>query len=345
MKYFSLNTRDRVYGFLFSLILFFAPIFALSQEVAVETEAEEDPTGLSITIENIPGDPSVVVGDFVVGPGKIDTRISPGKSRIVNLTITNRLGSDHIFKFDIEDMTGSSEPSKTVQLLGDEKGPYTLKEYIQLPSGEITLQHNERAVVPVRISIPADAEPGGRYGSVLVNTVAIEADNNREQEYQAQSPIVARIGTLFFVTVPGDVETAGRLLDFTTVPDKDFYSSGPVTFGVTFGNSGSIHLAPYGTLSITDLFGREVGYVELQPWFAMPQTERFREIIWDSDYLFGRYTATLKLNRSYENIIDEREVVFFVLPWKPILVAFIVIFVFVYFLRTVFNRFEFRRKV
>lgn len=292
------------------------------------------------TTETIPGGSSVV-GDFVVGPGKIDVTLKPGESTVIEMTVTNRTGEKRIFNLTTEDMTGSDDPSIPVVLLGSDRGPYSLRDYIHIPEYHFELDHNERARIPVTINIPADAEPGGLYGSVLVDTVAIEAESGTTGNASPQSAIVARIGTLFFVTIPGVVEKEGALKTFGTVPPRTFYQSGPISFGVLFGNTGSIHLAPYGEVRVTNMLGEEVGSVDLEPWFIFPHATRLREITWDREFLFGRYTATISLNRSYDDIIDTKSFSFWVLPWKVLLLGFIGVFVTVFLIRTFFRTFEF----
>ena len=289
------------------------------------------------------GDPAP--GDFVVGPGKVELEIKPGTSKTVMMMVTNRIGKQHDFFLSTEDATAGRDPGVTVELLGGERGPYTLRDYITLPTSKITLENGQRARFPVTISVPADAEPGGRYGSVLVRTVAVEGTDGRADNIAPQSPIEARIGTLFFVTISGETHREGKLLELNTIPDKAWFEQGPITFGIMFDNSGSIHLAPYGRLSITNMLGDEVGFLELEPWFAMPKSQRFREVIWNNSNLLGRYTATLELNRGYDDIIDTQSVTFWVLPWKIVLGALAGIFLILFLIRSFFKNFEFKRKV
>ena len=105
--------------------------------------------------------------DFVVGPGKIELWMDAGEKKIDNFYITNRLGQEMSFKVEIEDFKGSRDPGQTTVLLGEEKGPYSLRDYIHPETTEFTFKHGERMILPVEISIPQDAEPGGLYGSVL----------------------------------------------------------------------------------------------------------------------------------------------------------------------------------
>ena len=126
-------------------------------------------------IEGIPGEGGVV-GDFVVGPGKVDLTLKPGESKIVQMTVTNRTGERRIFNLTTEDAAGSADINTPIVLLGSDRGPYSLKDYLSFSDAHFELGHNERAIVPVTIAVPSDAEPGGLYGSVLVDTVAIPSN-------------------------------------------------------------------------------------------------------------------------------------------------------------------------
>jgi hypothetical protein len=293
--------------------------------------------------EGIPGG-DAVVGDFVVGPGKVDLTLKPGETKIVQMTVTNRTGERRIFNLTTEDAAGSTDVNTPIVLLGNDRGPYSLKDYLSVPHKRFELGQNQRARIPVAISIPADAEPGGLYGSVLVDTVAIEADSGETTDTVPQSAIIARIGTLFFITVPGEVEKDGKLKDFGTIPQKSFFQSGPIKFGVYYENNGPIHLAPYGEIRITNMLGDEVDFVQLEPWFVLPQSQRLREVSWNREFLFGRYKATAQVNRSYDDIVDSMSFTFWVLPWKIVLAAFGAVFVVVFSFRALFRTFEFKRK-
>lgn len=294
-----------------------------------------------ITLENVgAGD----YGDFVVGPGKVELPLNPGETRVVEMTVTNRMREPRVFEIEVEDAAGSRDISRPIVLLGDDEGPYTLKDYISVPEWSFTLQAGQRARIPVTISIPGDAEPGGRYGSVLVTTTTLPEDTTLSSNARPTSAIVSRIGTLFFITTPGIVELDGKLEQFSTTPERMLYNSGPINFSILFDNSGSIHLNPYGSISITNMLGEEVGFVELDPWYALPQSLRYREVEWGREFLFGRYTATLELNRGYNDIIDTDKITFWVLPIHivgPIAGGLVIL---VLLIRYISTRFEFRRK-
>lgn len=288
-------------------------------------------------IETIPGQD--VFGDFVAGPGKIELEIKPGESVTRNITVTNRMGDTRFFKLEVEDFTGSDNAEATVVLLGDEKGPYSLKDYISFPEDTFELKHGERAVIPVTVFVPADAEPGGLYGSVLSSTAS-----KPNEVSGASNTIVARIGTLFFVTIPGPVHNDGQLKEFTTKGSQKMFGAGPIDFRLLYENRGSVHVNPYGEIRVKNLLGKEVANIEVSAWFAMPGSLRSREVKWPSSFLIGKYTAVASINRGYDNIVDTMEFSFWVIPVKLLAVFVIALALLILGLRFIVTRFEIRKK-
>ncbi len=328
---------------------------ASAQETATGTDAMEgDPTQEAGTVqtpaqagystEMLTSASDEVPGDFVVGPGKTELTVAPGSSKTVEIIVSNRTGEEREFELFVEDATGSDDPRTPVVLLGDDRGPYTLKDYIQLPTKKLTLKHNQRARIPVTVAVPPNAEPGGRYGSVLVTTVSKKADIAETNGASPSSAIISRVGTLFFLTIPGETEIAGELHSFATVPDQQFFTEGPINFQILYENKGDLHLNPYGEIRITNLFNEEVGFVELDPWFALPKSLRSREISWNRELLIGKYTATAHINRGYDDIIDTQTITFWVLPWKIVLPVFLGLFLVFFIIRFFARNFEFKRK-
>ncbi len=281
-------------------------------------------------------------GDFVVGPGRAEIEVKPGQTVTYEISVANRISDGRRFELAVEDITGSADGRNSVIMLGDERGPYSIRDYISFPKNNFVLNLGERARIPITISIPKDAEPGGYYGSVLISTVRV--DDKESVEGTTRSPIIARIGTLFFITVPGAVEKGGALKDFSVVGDKIWYEKGPIDLSVLFENTGSIHLNPYGEIRIKNFFNEEVGFVELDPWFSLPKSLRSREVSFDRELLVGRYTATAYINRGYDDVIDEMSTTFWVLPWKIMGGIFFTLFIILFGIRFFLRTFEFKRK-
>ena len=305
---------------------------------ASTTNAVVSPTAPWYTSDFISGD--IQVGDFVIGPGKAELTIKPGESVTRTISVTNRISDNRRFALTVEDMSGSANPNEAVVLLGDQNGPYSLRDYFSFPDNEFTLALGERAQIPVTITMPPNAEPGGYYGAVLVSTI----QNSESDGKTVATPVIARVGTLFFITVPGASEKKGAVTDFSTIPNKFFFTKGPITMGILFENTGSIHLGPYGEVKVQNMLGEEVGFVEIEPWFVLPKSMRLRELTWDREMLLGRYTITANINRGYDDVIDTKVIHVWVLPWQFMLTVFgVLVMIFILF-KFITSRFEFKRK-
>lgn len=311
-------------------------------ETATTTPSSSATEGDNYPREQLASDE--VFGDFVVGPARFEVELAPGESRTVEMTIANRMGMGRTFSFETEDTIGSEAGDQAIQLLGDEEGPYTLRDYINVPHDSFFLEHAERARIPVTITIPPDAEPGSRYGSLLVAVTSDRTDVDAEGGARPASAIVSRISTLFFVTTPGEQEYNSELIDFQARNGRWLYAQGPITFDIVSENFGTIHTTPYGRITITNILGEEVGVRNLDPWFVMPESVRTREVRWDREFLIGRYVATVEVNRGYDDIVDVETFAFWVVPWKLVGAVFVGLFLFFLLLRFVFSRFEFKRK-
>ena len=281
-------------------------------------------------------------GDFVVGPGRAELEIKPGQTVVYEMSIANRISDNRRFELEIEDVSGTEDGNQAVVFLGESRGPYTIKDYISFPEDHFNLELGERARIPVTISIPADAEPGGYYGGVLVSTV--KNDGATTEAGTAQSPIIARIGTLFFITVPGETLKAGETKSLSLATPKPWFEKGPIELHLLYENTGSVHLNPYGELRIRNFFGEEVGFVEVEPWFVLPKSLRTRTVMFDREVLFGRYTVTASINRGYDDVVDEVSTVFWVLPWKVLVSVFLFVFILLFSIRFFVRTFEFKRR-
>lgn len=277
-------------------------------------------TALAFQLEVIPDTP--VMKDFVLGPGKEDLFLEPGERVTKEITVVNRLGEDMDFKVELEDFSGSYDTEETVKFFGPEKGPYSMKDYIKPDVYEFSLKHGERITIPVTIDIPEDSQPGGLYSSVLVST---NPEDKKTTDNSQQTRIISRLAALYFVRVAGEVREAGSLQDFKVSDTKQgFYEKGPIPFEIYYKNEGSVHLSPFGKITVKNMLGRSVGEMEVKEFFAMPDSLRKVVVQWGGSFMLGRYTASLSLDKGYQATPaepDTMEISFWVLPWKVLLGA------------------------
>lgn len=331
---------------LYVLVAFVFPILLFAQESELATttipgdSVSESDNQDWFTVERLIG--TIDNGDFVVGPGRSEINLQPGETQTIFVSIANRISDDRTFKLEVVDVTGSSDGSSALNLVEGERGPYSITDYISFPEDTMTLKLGDRARVPVTVSLPPNAEPGGYYGSILVSTVQVGQEAT--DTAMPRNPIIARVGSHVFLTVGGQQQYTGETLGIDTIPSTNWYTEGPINLGITYENTGSVHLNPYGEITITNILGEQVGYVELEPWFVLPKSLRTREIGWDREFLFGRYTVEAKINRGYDDIIDTVSTSFWVIPYQFIGAVFGVLFIGFLLIRLFFRTFEFKRK-
>lgn len=285
--------------------------------------------------------------DFVVGPGKTEIRMNAGETSTKSITVTNRYGAEMRFTLVIEDFGSPDSGNDVIKLLGSEKGPYSLRDYLKPDTMTFVLQHGDRATIPVNVEIPKDATPGGLYGAVIVTTESTDPlDLVREEEVSGGLKFVSRVASLFFVRINGEVKEEGKVSEFKT--GKKWYKGGPVNFSWLYQNTGNVYNNPFGILEIKNLYGTVVDQITINPYFVMPSSTRLTEKTWSRDFMLGRYKATLQLNRGYGDNIDTKTIYFWVLPWKVIAIMLVGLFLILAIIRGIrrwFKRnFEYKGK-
>lgn len=283
------------------------------------------------------------VGDFVLEPGKIDVYLEAGETVTRTIFVTNRNPRKIRFKIETEDIQGNRSEVNPVTLLGDKAGPYPFKDALLPPKTVFELDFGQKIAIPIQIKIPSNASPGGHYAAVIISN-----EPDRTQKDVGGARVVSRLGALFFVRVKGEAKEDGVLKEIRVAgPSRWFYEKGPFTFEMLFENSGTVHLVPYGQIRVTNLFGETVGEVPVDAYFSLPGSLRYRQVEWQSGFLLGRYTATAHLFRGYKNsndIADTKSVSFWVIPKMLLLELFAALLVIILIIRSIFSRFEFRKR-
>jgi hypothetical protein len=270
------------------------------------------PSTLAAQIEKNPN--ASVEGYFRVGPAKVEQAVPAGESRTVSLMVENRTGRVQDFAVSFEDFVAGDNPEEAVKLLGDEKSAYSLKDFMSVPLKTFTLAHGDKVTLPVLISMPVQATAGGYFGSVIVSASQSSSRIAEETRTYSGASVVGRIATLVFVSVPGEVVEEGRLENFSVKNGKKIIFGSSIPLRILYRNTGTVALNPYGLVEVKNIFGTTVARRELDPWFALPQSLRTRDVSFDGHGFFGRYTVIASVNRGYDDIVDEESVTVYVVP-------------------------------
>ena len=287
-------------------------LFILSWILCVNISFAQENTKSGITI-------SPITFELTANPG--DT-IS-NKVKIYNPT--NRIIS---IKVEAEDFRAVGEEGKVVTTSEtDEDTSYSLRKWIKLIPNEFTLEPGSEKIVDFIIKVPENAEPGGKYGSILAGITGSVLEKG------SGTSVVTKTGALVLLMVSGDLNEELIVSDFSA---PSFSEYGPVPFEIKFKNTGTVHVKPRGFVVITDLFGKKVTEIEFSQKNVIPGAIRKNDANWDTKWLFGKYTATVVGNYGTGNIpFEPRVITFSVFPWKLMLgISIVLILIFTFFYKT-----------
>ncbi len=202
-------------------------------------------------------------------------------------------------------------------------GGRTLAEWMDVSPEPFVIPQESSITVPVTISVPQDAPPGGHYAAIMIGTrPPVEKGTVEIKTSQI-------ITSLFFVRIAGDVVERGEVRTFRS---GSWFAGGPtMDFEVRFENKGNVHLLPRGEIRIFNMWGKERGVIpinhETNFGNVLPESTRQFEFTWRGEASLvdiGRYRAELTLGYGQEEQkFVTRAVGFWVIPIKPVLMVLI----------------------
>lgn len=251
-----------------------------------------------------------------IGPAKIEYRADPGTVIKDTLVLVNDSNAKQTLYSSFEKFTEVNGEKKF--LLGE---PTELANWFNLPKS-VTLEPTGQKSIPFTVEIPKNAPPGGHFAVIWWGTAPPEGSK--------QVSIVTRAGILVYLRISGEVNESAEILKFATEGEKFFWSKMPENFAVLFRNSGNTYLKPQGEILIKNIFGGKVatfGINEVSLIF-LPDTEnnlRIAKKFEKAPFAFGFYKAELTLRWGEKPESIQKNIWFFVFPWKQVLGGIIIL--------------------
>ena len=273
-----------------------------------------------------------------VSPPLITTSANPGQSVVEQISIRNITGLPLILSSSTVDFGAKGEDG-TPQLLFNETTStrYSLKYWIA-PVESPTIQPGATITVPVTINIPANAEPGGHYGVVQFSGKPANLNGNGVS-------ISASIGVLVLLTVNGNITQHLSPVDTLITQNGrlgTFFQYGPLLVSQRIRNDGDVHEAPYGKLTVSNLFGGKPIVLNVNPTKGniLPGSIRkFSEAI-PTKNMFGYYTIKGSLAYGTNKTLVMPEAHFWVIPYTLLIIVVIVLVILFFVLRFALRRYN-----
>jgi len=274
-----------------------------------------------------------------ISPALVELNAERGKTYTLKLKVLNVTSSDLIYDSSVHDFAAKDESgSPQVLLDSDLPASASVRGWIGTLS-RFRLRGQESRLLDVQVTIPANAEPGGHYGVVTFSGKVPElADTG--------VGVTARTGLLVLIRVDGVIQEKMSLASLTAEKDgkqHGFFENSPITLVSRLKNEGNVHVKPVGKIEIHDMFGGLVASLPVNEKAAnvLPNSIRRFESELNKDWMIGRYSADLTLGYGTTGQAITGQINFWVIPYKPLLAALVLLVTLFYVLRRlikVYNR-------
>lgn len=231
---------------------------------------------------------------------------NPGETVTNVLKVTNTDAFPVGVVIEVNDFRAIGEEGQVTLEDPSEDLTYSLARWVTTEPNSFSLDPGEVKSVQFTINVPINAEPGGHYSSVLASIRATGANTGGVS-------VAQKVGSLLLMNIAGEVREDLRIVELKA---PSFSEYGPVDIVARFENNGSVHVKPRGFILIENIFGREVGKLDLPQKNVLPRSIRRVEVPWGDRYMFGKYRATLTAIYGTTNNPISAVTTFWVIPWK-----------------------------
>jgi len=243
---------------------------------------------------------------LAISPPIFELSANPGD------TLKNTLRLDNITDSPI-DITVSKRNFKALGEeggidLSEQESAYSLANWIEVKPGTATLGPRESKTFEYTITVPKNAEPGGRFGSIVFQTTA------KPLSGQNGVAIAPELGALVFIKISGEVKEQASIASFGA--QSGLNNKGPVNFDLRIKNEGNVQFKPTGTITISNFFGKKVATIPIDAQNVLPDATRKMTAKWDKSWLFGKYHATLSVVYGNDNQILTATTDFWGFPYQ-----------------------------
>lgn len=284
-----------------------------------------------------------------IAPPLITLSANPGQVIKTQIRLRDIAQGQLLVSEQINDFVAAGEDGTPKILLdtSKENDPFSMRSWVSvLP--DMLLSPQQIKTLPVTITVPQNASPGGHYAVIRFTATPPELKG------QGVS-LSASLGSLMLVTVKGPTTEKLSVAEFSVnkqgkdnnLAPSSLFESTPLTFVERLKNDGNVHEQPVGTITVTDMFGHKVAglNVNLERRNILPaSTRKFTEpldkTVIGNKHLFGHYTATLHLTYGNNKQPLDAKVSFWIIPWKLIAGIIIVLVGGFFLLRFLLRRYN-----
>jgi len=278
---------------------------------------------------------------LTVAPSRQEVAIDPGGTTAVNVKFYNRgdtpvAGLLKVADFIVQDNEGTPEFLEGPTQLSPR---FAAASWVQLPYDRIAIAPKDKVSIQAKITAPLDARPGGRYIAIYFEPSGKPTKIGYSKE--GITPIAARIASLVYLRVSGPITEDAYVVQFSA---PRFSEYGPILITTEILNRSSYHIRPKGTITLTDMFGRQIAQEKLKEVNIFPDVTRLLETKIGSKWMFGKYRAELAAAYGETGKALTAVTYFWVFPWKIASAGLLAVIIIILLISFSYRRFKRRQE-
>ncbi len=246
-------------------------------------------------------------------PPRLEVLVNPDSAITQVIKVRNESSETKTIKVSLRDFVVGNDKG-TPNFVDDTQdisnNRWAASAWIQVSPTSLNLKPGEMKSLTLTVLPPANALPGGHYAAVVYSPDSFASLNTTGASIQTN------VGTLVYVTIPGDINQKASVQSFTAPKFSEF---GPIDFKATVKNSSDIHIQPKGSITVNNWFGREIDKLQISETNIFPNTTRDFANTLNKKWLFGRYRAYLGAEYGSAGGLIEATLFFWVIPWRLII--------------------------
>lgn len=246
-------------------------------------------------------------------------RAKPGEKIQTTVRIVNTSNRAVPVNTSVKDFLIAENGETPIALEGETviSNRWSLASWTSLSPTDQILAPKQSSVINVLIEVPLNALPGGHYAMV------VHKPNNEQVVGEgSQSEITQQVGTLLYFLVEGPINEEAFIREFNF---PKFNEYGPVPYSFIVENLSDIHIRPQARIEITNIWGKKVDSIQLEPKNVFPLTSRTYQGTWDRIWGFSYYTARIVMSYGTQGNIVVASTKFWLLPIKIVVAAIVIL--------------------
>lgn len=272
--------------------------------------------------------------------------IRPQQDGVIEKSITIENSGKDPMEVDIEIKAFTTDKSGAIVYPPDEKVDQSTLDFItndiqvlenNIPIESLSLAPGQKQSLMVKINIKNIQNISQHTLSLFfISKNTINKESSSSEESPINTKINVSIGSAIHLLIFGERKDSSQSIDITSFQTNSFIQHGPVYFVAKVKNTSNIYINLYGNITITNMFGQQIGIVRIPNQLLPGNSEKelsgqatkaiAKTISWPDKLLLGKYKAKITLITETGNEVDS-EVTFFAFPIKTILLILIAMFI------------------